>query len=274
MKRKNRLLQENNNIPSFTRRRIEPLTAAGVLLIAISVTALITYAALVLPSKIVAAGGPPDEFIAAATQQSRQATQAPTPLNTDEDEASMPEAAEDSAAGESEESAIVPTLTPTENPRGDWPLPENVQVDYWISIPNIGLEAPIIALSPREREIDGVVVERLPVPHSYSVAWDASSAEPGFVGNTIMTGHNNLYGGVLQNLQNVQLGWEIAIWSEFGVFSYYVSTIEYVEEDDVAVEQRMKNSHWLAPTGDNRLTLITCWPNVQSTHRLIVVATR
>jgi len=127
-------------------------------------------------------------------------------------------------------------------------------------------------LEPRIREYEGRFTRRLPVPNSYSIAWDSTSAEPGFVGNTIMTGHNNLYGGVLQNLQDVQLGWEIAIWSEYGVLSFYVTDIIYLEEDDQPLEVRLGNGDWLAPTGDTRLTLITCWPNTKSTHRLIVVA--
>jgi LPXTG-site transpeptidase (sortase) family protein len=145
---------------------------------------------------------------------------------------------------------------------------------YWLSIPSIGLEAPIIALSPRERDLNGVTVFRLPVPNSYAVSWDATSAEPGFSGNAILTGHSNLYGGVFQDLDELAYGAEIAIWSEYGVFSYYVSIIEYLPENDQPLDVRYQNAEWLNNYGDVRVTLITCWPNSNSSHRLLVVAMR
>jgi sortase A len=35
---------------------------------------------------------------------------------------------------------------------------------------------------------------------------------------------------------------------------------------------RMQNARWIMPTPDERLTLVTCAPDAQSTHRLIIVA--
>src|SRR5688572_22397913 len=53
-------------------RTIDPITATGALLALIAVTALITYAALTVPSKLIAAEGPPEEFRIAATQQAQR----------------------------------------------------------------------------------------------------------------------------------------------------------------------------------------------------------
>ncbi|GAB4470885.1 MAG: hypothetical protein Kow00124_07450 [Anaerolineae bacterium] len=257
-----------------TRRMLDPLTAAGVLLVLIAVTALATYGALILPGRIAAAGGPPAEFRAAATQQAAHAERLTlTPRPDDSTPTAQPESAAPAPPTRLPGPvAIAPSPTPTTNPRGDWPLPDDVEIAYWISIPNIGLEAPVIALAPREREVDGQIVRRLPVPNSYSVAWDSTSAEPGLPGNAILTGHNNLYGGVFQNLQNLQYGWEIAIWSQYGVFSFYVTDIVYLEEDDQPLEVRLDNAQWLSPSADTRLTIVTCWPNDHSTHRLVIVA--
>jgi sortase A len=101
-----------------------------------------------------------------------------------------------------------------------------------------------------------------------------TSSEPGFQGNTILTGHHNVYGGVFADLHKLNYGAEIAIWSEYGVFSYYISIIEYLEEDEQPLEVRFQNAQWLNDTLDDRVTLITCWPNSTITHRLIVVGTR
>jgi sortase A len=38
------------------------------------------------------------------------------------------------------------------------------------------------------------------------------------------------------------------------------------------LEIRMANAEWLGGTDDERLTLVTCWPQKSNTHRLIIVA--
>ncbi len=255
-------------------RTLDPLTATGVLFILVAATALITYVLLIAPGRLSAASGPPEHLRAAATRQAAEI--ALTPQGTALSGTSTPMPVR-SAAQPTSPSLIValsdqaaPTLSPAET----WPLADHVEVRYWISIPSLGLEAPVIALAPREVDNDGLIVTRLPVPNSYSVAWDSTSAEPGFVGNTVMTGHNNLYGAVFGDLHTINYGAEVAIWSEYGVFSYYVAIIEYVEEKDQPLDVRARNAQWLNDTVDDRLTLITCWPRQQGTHRLIVVATR
>jgi LPXTG-site transpeptidase (sortase) family protein len=37
-------------------------------------------------------------------------------------------------------------------------------------------------------------------------------------------------------------------------------------------EVRRQNAKWIEPSDDERLTMITCWPYTNNTHRLIVVA--
>jgi LPXTG-site transpeptidase (sortase) family protein len=268
-------------------RTIDPLTAAGALIALIAATALITYAALILPGKLVAASGPPEKFRVAATQQALHIAEGTPPLtgthqsqnnfsssgdpSTDDENVSGTPAPPSDSEGRA---AIWPTPQPTTNPYGEWPVPENMDADYWLSMPTIGVEAPIIAFTPWEREVDGVTVLRLPVPNFYGVSWDVRSSEPGFGGNTVLTGHSNLYGGVFGDLDELSYGDEVAIWSEYGVYSYYVSQIEYIPDNDQPLEVRLQNASWMQQTFDSRVTLITCWPASDSTHRLIVVATR
>jgi sortase A len=35
---------------------------------------------------------------------------------------------------------------------------------------------------------------------------------------------------------------------------------------------RRANARWIQPTDDERVTLVTCWPYTNNTHRLIIVA--
>src|SRR5688572_29492863 len=154
-----------------TARTIDPLTAAGALLSLIAATALVTYAALIVPGKLTAAGGPPDRFRDAATQQAQQIAEAsPTAASTGEasqialDGTHVGEVP--SITGTPSPSATPPGPTPTTNPYGDWPL--RGDSEYWLTIPNIHLESPIVAFSPREVEVDGISTMRLPVPNSFS----------------------------------------------------------------------------------------------------------
>lgn len=266
-------------------RKVDPLTAVGALLALIAATALVTYGLLIIPGKLMAAEGPPEEFRVAATQQALGSPATPTAAGADEsadsvfppgsegDQNTQSAPAQSNGSSASGEQAS-PTLVPTENPFGTWPIPENMDADYWLSIPAIGVEAPIIAFTPWDREVDGVTVLRLPVPNFYGVSWDARSAEPGVGGNTVLAGHSNLYGGVFGDIDELTYGQEIAIWSPNGVFSYYISQIEYIEENNQPLEVRYQNAQWMQQTSDSRVTLITCWPRSNSTHRLIVVATR
>jgi LPXTG-site transpeptidase (sortase) family protein len=232
---------------------------------------------LTVPGKLAAAGGPPQEFLAAATQQAAlaavTATGTPDETLTEEVTSVQTQLPTSTAAAVDAQTNVSSGLAPTANPYGDWPFAGDS--DYWLTIQSISLEAPIIAFSPWDREIDGVSVLRLPVPNSFAVSWDERSAEPGFAGNTILSGHSNAYGGVFGDLDQVPYGAEVALWSRLGVFSYYVSSITYVEEADQPLDVRLQNArNWLGPSSDTRVTLITCWPRSDSSQRLIVVATR
>ncbi len=244
----------------------------------VSATALATYLAITVPPRLAAASGPPEAFRVAATQQAQinplPATPTPQEMQPAAAEAPLPAP----LAGPTPTLLVaIPSvrLTPTApSPAGEGAGPSRGDERYWISIPAIGLEAPVMAYSPRRRDVDGVPVWRMLVPNTFAVGWDSTSAEPGWAGNTVMAGHNNLFGAVFGDLEKLSGGEEIAVWSEYGVFSYTVSEIMLLEEDGQPYEVRMQNAQWINDTPDDRLTLVTCWPRNTYTHRLIVVATR
>ena len=55
-------------------------------------------------------------------------------------------------------------------------------------------------------------------------------------------------------------------------YRYQVQQKLIVKEKGESVEVRQQNAQWIAPTDDVRLTLVTCWPYTNNTHRVIVVA--
>lgn len=269
-----------------TVRRLNPLTATGALLMLIALTALITYTAITVPPRLKAAGGPPAAFRQAATHQAAEASTSaadvdPGPSTPDAPAPTGAPASVPTPGGPTPtlhvavpSSARTPTAAPDVDLDGARTIPDWVEERYWLSIPAIELEAAVMAFEPRQRDADGIPVMRLPVPNTYVVGWDSTSAEPGFAGNTIMAGHNNLFGAVFGGLYDLQIGDEVAVWSELGVFSYRVSEVLLLEEEGQPLEVRYQNARWLNDTPDDRLTLITCWPRNAYTHRLIVVATR
>ncbi len=275
-------MNEGQHIP----RRINPITAAGVLLILVAGTALTTYLLVVGSSRVKASSGPPQQFLAAATAQAQQrqaggATLTPSsPASVDTASAANNRVAVPNGTVQPTPTLLVgipdSTVTPTSAAQPDTStssLPEWVTVDYWITIPAISVDAPVMGLAPREHEVDGTMVLRMPVPDGYVVGWDNQSAAPGQAGNTILTGHNNLWGAVFGDLEKLNTGDEIALWTPLGVFSYYVRQTLYLEDKDQPLDVQVSNAQWIQPTSDVRLTLVSCWPRKNNTHRLVIIAT-
>jgi sortase A len=106
----------------------------------------------------------------------------------------------------------------------------------------------------------------------YVAGWHSNSALPGAVGNTVMSGHHNIRGEVFRHLVDLAEGDPIYLSADDRWFAYRVETSFIVPERDASAEQQAQNALWIAPTTDERLTLVTCWPYTNNTHRLIVIA--
>lgn len=104
-----------------------------------------------------------------------------------------------------------------------------------------------------------------------AVGWALTSALPGDAGNIILYGHNNIDSSVFKNLYKLQLGDSITLQSGEGDFEYSVAEVRIFEARD-AVEDREIFNAWLKPTRAPRLTLVSCWPPDNNTHRVIVIA--
>ena len=106
----------------------------------------------------------------------------------------------------------------------------------------------------------------------YAAGWHQTSAPPGQPGNTVLSGHHNIKGEVFRYLVDVQEGDEIDLYVGDAVYPYYVQQKLIVAEKGESIEVRRQNAQWIGPTQDVRVTLVTCWPYTNNTHRVIVVA--
>lgn len=142
-----------------------------------------------------------------------------------------------------------------------------------LEIPAIGVDAPILPVGLIELEEEGRRYSQWQVPNDYAVGWHATSAAIGSPGNTVLNGHNNVHGAVFRDLVEVALGDEVIVHKDGQTHRYQVAQRQVVEEEGQPLKVRLDNARWMLPTADERLTIISCWPYIGNTHRVIVVAT-
>jgi len=232
-------------------------------MVGVASVGLVLLVVMARPTESIPASGPPPHLIAAATMAAAAVTPSP-PILFPQPPQQPPPGWVTPTAGD----ILSEWITPTAGTAADYPVGGSDEVIYWLSIPAIGLEAPVVARTPTH---EGGAT-RLPVPRAFAAAWDSTSAEPGLPGNTVLTGHHNVYGRVFGQLSELTYGDEIALWAPMGVFSYYVTEIVILEERGQPYAVRETHTAWIQPTDDVRVTLVTCWPMTTNSHRLIVVA--
>ncbi|MBI5567538.1 MAG: sortase [Chloroflexi bacterium] len=135
-------------------------------------------------------------------------------------------------------------------------------------IPAIDLDAPIETVGWSQP--NGVSV--WDIPNHFAAGWLKTSAPIGQPGNTVFDGHHNMAGEVFRRLVDLKSGDLIEVRSNERAYSYQVTALHILPDRDEPIEVRRQNAIWIQPTLDERLTLVTCWPYTDNTHRLIVVA--
>ena len=142
-----------------------------------------------------------------------------------------------------------------------------------IVIPAIKLDAPAVPAKLKDIEYHGKAYQQWLAPDSFSAGWLNTSATLGVVGNTVFSGHNNLFGEVFGHLQDLRVGDLILVYSGYRQFAYVIVLKMILPERFEPLAVRLANAQWIQPSNDERLTLVTCWPYESNTHRLIIVAT-
>ena len=141
-----------------------------------------------------------------------------------------------------------------------------------IEIPSIELSAPVIPAEHSFTEVEGSTFGQWQAPGYFAAGWHPDSALPGEVGNTVINGHHNIDGEVFADLVDVKEGDTIVLYAGESAFAYVVTNRMILPETFMDAATRLDNARWLAPSNDERLTLVTCWPKESYTHRLILVA--
>ncbi|RME98256.1 MAG: sortase [Chloroflexi bacterium] len=140
-----------------------------------------------------------------------------------------------------------------------------------IIAPAIGLDAPVETAGWHTVEQDGNLVSVWDIPDN-AAGWHTNSALPGQGSNVVFSGHHNIGGEVFRDLVDLKVGDEITVQADAYKYHYIITDRFIVPERDAPPEQRAQNAQWIKPTVDERITLVSCWPYNNNTHRLIVVA--
>jgi len=119
-----------------------------------------------------------------------------------------------------------------------------------IQIPAIEVDAPVVQGDGWEQLKKGV-------------GQHIGSANPGEPDNMVLSAHNDVFGEIFRNLDQLQPGDSVVIYTSQQAFTYTVESTMIVEPTQVEV---------MAPTSDGVVTLISCYPYMVSNKRIVVIA--
>ncbi len=177
---------------------------------------------------------------------------------------------------------VIPSASPLpEVEPGATPFPDSLEgaartqfgkrLIEWIKIEKIGVLAPVTPvgwstsgdlLRKGEPEWDSPEAQ---------VGWVVTSALPNQIGNIILYGHNNIDSSVFMNLYQLETGDMVELTTGERTWQYQVDQVQILpvlEEDD----DQQAYAEYLKPSLAPRLTILSCYPPTNNTHRVIVIA--
>lgn len=86
---------------------------------------------------------------------------------------------------------------------------------------------------------------------------------PGETGNIVLSAHNDVFGELFRDLDKLEPGDEVVLYTEQKAYTYIVRQTQIVEPTAVEV---------MAPTRDPVITLISCYPYLIDNQRIVVTA--
>jgi len=167
---------------------------------------------------------------------------------------------------------VPPTATtrPTATSIPPTPTPIPVKAPTRIVISSIKLDAPVKAVGLVREPKTGFWT--YDIPDYKAAGWHNDSAGLGQKGNTVLNGHNNILGLVFLDLVDVKKGDTVVLYAGTEVFKYVIEDVLFLLEAGQPDSVRIQNASYILPTEDARLTIVSCWPRNNNTHRLIVIA--
>jgi sortase A len=161
----------------------------------------------------------------------------------------------------------VATATPSPIPEAPAPAGPPTR----LVIPSISVDVPVVPVGWHEELVNGVRLMVWDVA-DYAAGWHKTSGVPGGGTNIVISGHHNIRGSVFRDLATLQGGDVVILYAGEKAFKYVVNAVFIFPEKGMPLEVRQENARWIAPTEREQLTLVTCWPHDNNTHRVIVVA--
>ena len=189
-----------------------------------------------------------NEEVAAALQQP---TFSPTPLIT---AVVLPggHTPPTSLGGAQPNEAEIPEhLRPLVQSLANLPIPTpGLEQAVRIQVPAIGVDAPVVQGDNWDQMKKGV-------------GQHVGSADPGQNGNVVLSGHDDVFGEIFRDLEKLQPGDLVFLYTTQRQFVYVVTGSQIVPPTQVDV---------MNPTSNATLTLITCYPYRIDNKRIVVFA--
>ncbi len=139
-------------------------------------------------------------------------------------------------------------------------------------IPAIKVDTPVVELGWKtNKTASGSVLSEWDVAN-YAAGWHKNSALPNETGNVVMSGHNNILGSVFRELDQLKRGDTVELFAGGSEYIYAVDEVLILPEKNATEKQRKANVSYIQETPDDRLTLVSCWPRDDNTHRIVVIA--
>jgi LPXTG-site transpeptidase (sortase) family protein len=136
---------------------------------------------------------------------------------------------------------------------------------------SINLDAPVVETGWQDVVRDGVPT-KVWVVADYAAGWHQNSMLPGQGGNIVLSGHHNIKGEVFRYIVDLEVNDTVSLYVGEQRYDYVVNDKFIVKDKGEPESVRRANAKWIGPFNEERLTLVTCWPYNNNTHRVIVIA--
>jgi sortase A len=119
-----------------------------------------------------------------------------------------------------------------------------------IQVPAIDIDAPVVQGDGWEQLKKGV-------------GQHAGTVNPGERGNLVLSAHNDIFGEIFRDLDQLEAGDEVILYTNQRVYTYQVVDQQIVEPTDVQV---------MDPEEHPTVTLISCYPYLKDNKRIVISA--
>jgi sortase A len=126
--------------------------------------------------------------------------------------------------------------------------PPSIEQAIRIQIPSLNVDAPVVQGDGWEQLKKGV-------------AQHLGTGDPGRNGNVVLSAHNDVYGELFRFLDKLQPGDQVILYTQQRQYTYIVDRTVIVKPTQVEV---------MAPTADPTVTLISCYPYLIDSDRIVV----